>query len=532
MILRVPVGGPPPSFDPVKMQAPYPFPSQFIAQMFETPLETKVDEKGLMTVVPALCEVPSISPDGLKLVMKVRPGSNFQDDACFEGGKGRAVTAKDVAFSLLRHAAENSTLYPTFVEHRFKGVDEWATKKERDRIDYDSMPPGIHVEGDAVVFELVTPYPQFRALLTQPWASVVAPEAVTRYGSGFGEHPVGTGPFRLGDVDKARVRLVRNPTYRIKGLPKVDELRLEIVPDAAAQATRYLAGDLDILRIWAANEKQIVDRGYQLLPALKARGHTLVDAVPLNVSYLVFNVKSPVLGKKEVREAITVALDRDKISREGQGPRVLRADQPLPSAFPESAQIRLDPWPLGKRDVAQAKALLAKAGYADPSALSELILDAPLDLADPRADRAAAVVIANLAEAGLKVRTRNESFGQFEKRARDGDFHFAWVSWYADYPDAENFLLLFRSDRIGGDWGPNYGHYSDPKVDELYVRVGNRLPGPERTNDVTELLRKVRIDCAWVPLSFPSDLFVCGKGVDGYRSNVLGFSLRDVGKKP
>jgi ABC-type oligopeptide transport system substrate-binding subunit len=107
------------------------------------------------------------------------------------------------------------------------------------------------------------------------------------------------------------------------------------------------------------------------------------------------------------------------------------------------------------------------------------------------------------------------------------------VSWYADYPDAENFLLLFRSAQAaGGEWGSNYGHYQDAKVDELYARIGNRLPGPERTADVTELLRKVRADCAWIPLSFPAPLAALGKGVDGYRFNVLSYSLRDVGKKP
>jgi peptide/nickel transport system substrate-binding protein len=515
------------------MREPFPFHAQFVTQVFEAPLETKVDAQGLMTVVPALCDVPTLSPDGLKLSLKVRPGGKFQDDPCFEGGKGREVTAKDVVYSLLRHAAEESASYRPFLENRFKGVEDWKASARKSKPDWENPPAGLRAEGDTVVFELLAPYPQLRALLTQPWASVVPPEAVTRYGSGFGEHPVGTGPFRFADADPARVRLVRNPTYRIAGLPKVDELRLEIVADTAAQTTRYLAGDLDLLRIWTPNEKQIVDRTFQLLPALKNRGHTLADGVPLSVSYLAINMASPVLGKLEMREALTLALDRDKISREAQGERTLRADHPLPSSFPESAQIRLDPWPLGKRDLVQVKARLKAAGFDDPSKLSELILDVPMEQSDPRADRAAQLIVANLADAGIKARVRTEPFKKFLERTASGDFHFAWVSWFADYPDAENFLLLFRSAQAaGGEWGQNYGHYSDPKVDELYVKIGNRLPGPERTHDVTELLRKVRADCAWIPLSFTADLYVLNKGVEGYRANVLSYSLRDVGKKP
>jgi peptide/nickel transport system substrate-binding protein len=535
VVLRVPVSGPPGSLDPHLIATPFPFHAQFLMQMFESPLETKVDDKGLMTVVPALCEVPSISPDGLRVAMKVRKGSRFQDDACFEGGKGREVTARDVAYSLLRHAdpSVRSESFALFVEHRFKGVDAWRENASKlGRADYDTFPEGIRAAGDEVVLEMLAPYPQLRALLTQPWASVIPSEAVTKYGSGFGEHPVGTGPFRFADVDAARVRLVRNPTYRTPGLPKVDEVRLEIVPDAPTQAARYLAGDLDVLSLLATNEKGIVDGRQQLLAALRVKGHTLVDGVPLSVGYVVFNMSSPVLGKKEMREALTLALDREKINREGQGERIARADHPLPPSFPEAAQIRLEPWDLAKRDVAKAKALLAKAGYAGPSALSELMLDVPMSAPDPRSDRASQTMIAQLAEAGLKVKIRAEAFDKFLARVRDGDFHFAWVSWYADYPDAENFLLLFRSDKVAGDWGSNYGHYADPRVDELYVKIGNRLPGPERTNDVTELLRKVRSDCAWIPLSFPAPLVVLNKGVEGYRANVLNFSLRDVSKKP
>jgi ABC-type transport system substrate-binding protein len=536
-VLRVPVSGGPATFDPHLIKNPIPYHAQFVMQIFETPLETKVDDKGLLTLAPALCELPAIAPDGLKLTMKVRKGARFQDDACFEGGKGREVTARDVAYSLLRHAdpSVDSTAFPLFVQNWFKGLDAWREKAASvGKADYDAMPPGIRTEGDTVVLELATSYPQLRALLTQPWACVVPQEAIVKYGSGFGvDHPVGTGPFRFGDVDPARVRLLKNPGYRIPGLPKVDEIRLENVPDPQAQATRYLAGDLDILTVWAANEKHLVDKNLQLLTPLKNRGHTLVDAVPLSVSYVVFNMASPVLGKKEVREALTLALDRDLVSREGQGPRVMRADHPLPPTFPEAAQIRLDPWPLAKRDVAQAKALLAKAGFGDPAKPLELLLDVPADTTDPRAERAGALMCSQFAEAGVKVKVRSEKFGEFMKRTREGDFHFAWVSWYADYPDAENFLLLFRSATVsGGEWGSNYGRYSDPKVDELYLRIGSRLPGPERTADVTELLREVRADCAWIPLSFPADLAALNKGVGGFRPNVLHFSLRDVGKKP
>jgi peptide/nickel transport system substrate-binding protein len=534
-VLRVAVGGSPATFDPHVVEPPFPFHAQFLQQIFESPLETRVDAQGLVTVVPGLCELPEISADGLTVTLRVARGARFHDDACFDGGKGRAVVARDVAYAILRHAdpGVRSSAFPMFVEHRFKGVDAWREKAAQvGRADYDAPPEGVRVDGDALVLELAAPYPQLRALLTQPWASVVPHEAIRVYGSGFGEHPVGTGPFRLADVDATRVRLVRNPGYRIQGLPRVDEVRLEIVPDVAAQAARYLARDLDVLTVVPAIERQIVDPKGQLLGSLRGKGHTLVDGVPLTVSYVAFNVRSPILGKVAVREALTLALDREAVARESQGPRALRADHPLPQSFPEAAQIRLDPWPLARRDVAKCKDLLAKAGFG-PGAMPQLILDVPASSLDPCAERAAEAIVAQLGEAGVPARLRIEPFEKFSERAAAGDFHLAWVSWYADYPDAENFLLLFRSDKVsGGEFGSNYGGYASPVVDELYRKVAGQLPGNARTADVTTLLRQVRADCAWIPLAFPATLSAMNRGVEGYRGNVLDFSLRDVGKKP
>ncbi len=536
VVFRVAVRDKPVGFDPHRIQPPYPFHAQFLTQIFESPLETRLDDKGIMTVVPALCGLPEISPDQKTVRLPVTPGARFADDPCFPDGKGRIVTAADVVYSFLRHAdpSVKSTAFPLFVEGRFVGLEEWRAKAEtQGRADYDSPPEGIRAEGEVVVLKLTERYPQLRALLTQPWAMIVPREAIGRYGSGFADHPVGTGPFRLESVDAVRVRMVKNPGYRIPGLPRVDELRFEIVPKPEVQATRYLAGDLDIVEVLAANEKQFVDPNYQLVAAHKVRGHHVVASAPLQVSYVCFNMASPLLSKKEVRQAFTLALDRDKILKAGFMGETIRADQPLPPCFPEANLIVAEPWKLAKRDVAQAKSLMAAAGYPDGKGFPELIFDTPSNEVDARVEKAADLMVSQLADIGVKCKRRTEPFSQFYERVGKGDFHMLWTAWFADYPDAENFLCLFRSDKAGnGAWESNYGHYGDPKCDSLYLDMASRMPGRERTATVTDLIRRIRDDCPWIPLAFMRTPFmVAAKGVDGYNVSVLNYSLRDVVKK-
>lgn len=529
-ILRVPTGGPPLSLDPhLYMDLGH---VRFFAQIFEAPLELGLDKKGRVKLLPAVTSLPEVSKDGLTITLTMQPGIRFADDACFKGGKGRRVTAKDVVYSLRRHADPSirSAYWQSFLQGRFKGLDAWRKAAEDHGVaDHDAVVPGLRAEKNKVILELTAPYPQLISLLSQPWASIVAPEAIARYGSGFGENPVGTGPFRFAGKDPlGTVRLRKNPNYRMKDRPLLDEVRFEVVKETEKTIARFFGGDLHILDLWSETESHIVGPRGKLKSKLRRQGIELAVGAPLQVVYLAISFKHKFLKIKKVRQAITLALDRRRVLRQVLSGRGMMADSPVPPAFPEAAVIARRPYQFKKRDIARAKELLAEAGFPGGKGLPEFILDALEVAKSPSTRRAAEGMIRDLAKVGIRVQLRSTDYNTFRARAARGNMQLAWLSWYADYPDVENFLGLFRSTPEGNAFSYNYGFYKNEEFDKLYDKFAKMYPGPRRTMIVEQLVDIVREDCPWIFLGWQRNAQAIQKGVSGYRYNVLNHSLRDV----
>lgn len=242
--LRISVSSPPTTLDPARIIDP--LHQRHLQQSFESPLRAAVDGQGRIAIVAGLCEWQPVGTSKTTVRLRVIPGARFQDDACFDGGKGRDVAPRDVVFSLLRIADPEipSPAWKLFLEGRIEGLDAWRESAERNRVaDYDAPPKGLAVDGDAVIVTLVKPYPQLRALLTQTWASIVPVEAFRRYGRDLSDHPVGTGPFRVVERTATVTRFVRHTDARRVHAGNIDELRLEPVSEPQDVATRFLAGN-------------------------------------------------------------------------------------------------------------------------------------------------------------------------------------------------------------------------------------------------------------------------------------------------
>ena len=225
-------------------------------------------------LIPALAESqPEVSDDKLTYTFRIKKGVRFVDDECFEGGRGREVTAHDFEWCLRRFAHPDIGAKGWWLfRDRVLGLDEWrdgikkdleARRKAGDKIDKLALwgldrpivgrfknekgefvgveQVGIEaVDKYTLRFRLKEVYPQFLWILAMPYCSVYPKEAVAHYGAEFRNHPVGTGPFKVVEY---------NPVYRVV-YEKNESFREERVPDPRNNPAERLPG-----WDWEADEK-------------------------------------------------------------------------------------------------------------------------------------------------------------------------------------------------------------------------------------------------------------------------------------
>ena len=247
---------------------------------------------------PALARTWTVSPDARTYSFRLRPGVRFHDDACFPGEKGRTVLAADVVYSF-RRLLDPATASTGGWIFRGKVLSDSAGAPA----DSAFQAP----DDSTVVVRLRQPFAAFLSLLSMPYAFVVAPEAVAHYGRDFGQHPVGTGPFRfrLWNEGSALV-LHRNPTYwrrdaRGRRLPYLDAVQISFIGDKKTEFLTFLQGKLDFLSGIRESSRDLILRpDGQVRPDFAGRFR--VEKVPyLNTEYLGFQLDSATLRARAGR---------------------------------------------------------------------------------------------------------------------------------------------------------------------------------------------------------------------------------------
>jgi ABC-type transport system substrate-binding protein len=439
--------------------------------------------------------LPTWSADRRTLLVKIRRGVLFHDDPCFNeaGGRGREMTAEDVAYSL-RRLADPRIASPGWwiLQGRIEGLDAWRTRsaQETRKPDYTVPVEGLQVTGRYTLkITLVRPYPRFLHGLASPYAAVVAREAVEKYGEDFGSNPVGTGPFvldRSASLAGARWIWLRNHAYdhdrypsegdredhahRLQDadrpLPLVDRLEVELIPDSTKAQARFQTGELDV---WSPSSGA-PDVG-------EVKGQTLhrERSLATEVVGLVFNLrKQGVLKNRMLRQAIARALDRERfISLFYSGAAEVQVG-PVPPGLEggESMPRDLGSAELGF-DLVAARKLVRKAGYPGGIGLGELEFIVPPEGAYPRM---ADFIKDSLSLAGIPVKISPlGSWEEFLTAVRKGQGDL-WISaWSADFPDAENFLQIHSGTGVTNESG-----FHDPAYDQFFEQASGLTNGPGR----------------------------------------------------
>jgi peptide/nickel transport system substrate-binding protein len=442
-----------------------------------------------MEIVPDLADRWE-TPDALTYVFHLHPGVKFHD--------GRPLTSADVKFTF-------DSILSGAVKTAKRGAFRLVTS--------------VETPDDAtVVFHLREPFASFLWNLTRPGVGIVP------RGSGpeMSQHPVGTGPFRFVSMTTdEEIVLERNESYfggRVmasgaKARPialtyggdesppfqkgdsqSIQRIRFRIVPDAIVRALELRKGSADA-EINSLTPDMIATLGKQ--PGLAA-----TDEPGTPLTYVAFNFEDPVLARREVRQALAYATDRDTIIQ-----YLLRG-----LARPASSLLPPNHWayePNVRRydfDPAHAEQLLDAAGYhRGPDGVR---LHLTLKTSTDESTRLYSAVLADQwKRVGVALELKSLEFATFYSDITRGSFQLYTQRWVGGNNDPDMFEYVFSSKRLPPD-GANRGHYRNAQLDALLEQARLESNREKRKQILSAAQKIIAEDEPYINLWYPDNVCV------------------------
>jgi ABC-type transport system substrate-binding protein len=469
--------------------------------------------------------LPTVEEGGRSYTFHIRPGIYFTPDPAFKG-KPREVTAQDYVYSLTR-LYDPALKSPWSFLFDGKLLGDTALKSN---FSVDTRIPGLQaLDRYTLRIRLVEPDNNFLFYMATPATGVVAREVIEAYPGQAGNHPVGTGPFMLGEWKHSdRIVLLKNPASTavfhgtpantpadkaidaaLEGqtLPRVDRVEVKIAEEFQGRMLGFLNGEYDYLEQVPESMTEMVIRDGKLKPELAARGMELYRFPVLQTYYMWMNMQDPLIGgygkdKLALRRAIALSYNSaEDIALLKKG-FAIKAESPLPPNVlgydpGYRSPVRYDP--------ALANALLDKYGYAkrDPDGFRTQPNGAHLTLQMS----SEATVSGRLRDElwrkclntiGLRVVFKSDKKTEIIKASRLGKVQMFESNWVADFPDGENFYQLLYGPNAGR---ANYARFDLPAYNARYEQARLLTDGPARQKLYFEMNQLIHAYNPWVPLT-------------------------------
>ena len=440
---------------------------------------------GRLEPEPDLATSWTVSPDGMTWTFELRPGVRFHDGTPFD--------ADSVVFSFERQIL---TDHPS---HEADFV--WARS-------YQDIKSITALSPRRVQFQINRPYAPFLANLAIGPAAIVSPTAVRKWGSRFGQHPVGTGPYRFAEwIPGDRVTLERNDDYwDVRA--KTRYLVMLTLPDERQRMQALESGAADIIQQLAPDDVPLV----RLDPDLR-----LVTASAALVSYVALNTQRRPLDDPRIRRALAHAIRREAIVRYIYQGLARPAVGPLP---PNVWGTRGDLVTFGY-DPARARALLDEAGYRGAAVRPlKLYVSGVARQYLPSPERVAVVIRHCLEDVGVPVEIVVREPAEFQRALWAGEHDLAITGWFGANGDPDNFLYtLLDSDNTTGNHPSNISFYSSAWFHDIIGMAQRTNDRIERERLYSQAQAIVANDAPWIPLAHPMVVF-------GTRASVRGLVVQ------
>lgn len=451
-------------------------------------------------IIPGVAERWTADPSGTSYTFKLRPDAKWSN--------GDKIVAGDFAYAFRRlMAPQTGAPYANIL----------YTLKNAEAVNKGKLPAealGVCATDEATLeIRLEHPAPYFIAQLPHMTAKPLHRKSIEAFGSDFvhPEHMVTNGPFMLKEFTPSdRIILVKNPYYYDAAHVALDAEIFYSLEDRSAGLRRFMAGEI---------------QSYDDVPVEQidfVRSH-LPEAFRVTASlgsyFYAFDTRNKPFDDKRVRQALSMAIDREFLAE-----RIWRGTMEASYSFvppgiesygaPETVLWK-DMDPFERED--EAKRLLAEAGFGR----GKETLEIEIRFNTSENHRATAVAIADMWKA-LGASTRlvgADATSHYAFLHEKQPFNVARSGWFADYPDAQNYLFLAQSD----NQALNAASFSNKPFDGL-MREAQVEPSPERRCAILHKAEALLLDEQpyLVLLSYKSRNLISPK-LKGWESNVRDY---------
>jgi len=417
------------------------------------------------------------TPDDKTIVFHLRENVKFHD--------GRPVTSKDVKFTY------DSLMSPTFETSKKSGYAAVASIEAPD--------------AKTVIFHLKEPN---AGIFDNLNVGIVPEGADTKT---FKTRPIGSGPFKVTNflIDD-RVEFEAYPGY-YGGAPKIQHVVARVIPDATTRVLELQKGTVNFV----INNTPL-DSVVQLQ---KDKNFTVMRGPGSTYQYVCFNLKDPILQKKEVRQAIAHAIDRQKIVSS----LLLGFGTVTNTLFPKQSWAHADNLPDFNYDPATAKKMLDAAGLRDPDG------DGPQPRfklsyrtsTDAESNQQAEIIQQMLKQVGIGLEIQSSEFATFYDDIQKGKFQLFSLR-RAGVSDPDFYYTIFDSKSLPPD-GQNRGYYINPKVDQLIEQGRSTFDQSKRKESYVQIQQILADDLPYISLYHRDNVAIMRSNFHGFELSLRGY---------
>lgn len=421
----------------------------------------------------SLVPVPDLATEweikGTSYIFKMRENIKFSD--------GTPITEDDIRFSVETFQQPSNPFAPTF-----KKIKSVRMEKQRLVIATESF--------ESTFF------------LDLAFLPILPKKSIEKHGDDFYRHIVSSGPFQLVEANQSTIRLEANPHSHFQ--PKIKKVLFKVIRDDNSRFLRMYKGDLDVV---------INDMPSSKVATFLSSNKFSVQTMPgANITYLLLNLRDPLMGNIDIRRAVAQAINKkDIIDFKLEGLAIPADTFALPNSAFFDPTLRLPEY-----SPEQARKTFL---------LSERAPNLEIKTSNQRSAVENGKMLAyQLNKAGASVSLKSYEWGTYYADIKKGNFQIATMK-AVGVQDPDLYRLMFHSTNTPPN-GLNRGYYVNKKLDPLLTE-GNRIADPiQRIAHYNKIQKIVLDDLAMIPLWYDKYVAILNKRITHFEpSPQTGFSF-------